>query len=482
MPPSEDLGGVPPRDHSSSAVPAVVLGYRAVRWLLDLLLGLFYRRVEVVGGERIPATGPLLVAANHQNALVDPMVLLATMPRPLVTLAKAPLFRNPMIGPFLRLLGAIPVQRRQDAPDEAISNEEMFQSAITTLREGGAILIFPEGVSQPEPTLMPLRTGAARIVLAAEAAAGGSLGVQLVPVGLVYHDPGTFRTGWAVVAVGEPLDLADCVALYARDPAEAVRQLTLRLAEGLSRLIVETGDRQTLRLLEVAESIWRAESPELARDPAARAAWRQRTVRAYRYLIEREPGRIASLRGELEEYAKMVEMIGLEGRAPGERAPLVVATRYTVREGLALLLGFPLAVLGLALHAFPYQFTAWAIRLVDPEADAEATFKIAGGLLFFVACWAVEGWLVWRFWGFWAFALFLVALAPTGFFALGWADRLARVGREARHYLRFLADRNLARLLVERRRAIMAELVALLRLVPTPVLEGAAPEPRAERG
>jgi hypothetical protein len=284
-----------------------------------------------------------------------------------------------------------------------------------------------------------------------------------------------------VVAVGQPLDVSDCVALYDQDPGEAVRQLTVRLAEGLSRLIVETGDQETQRLLEVAESIWRAEWPEQARDAGARAAWRQRTVRAYRYLLGREPGRVASLRLELEEYAKTLEMAGLEGRAPGERPPLAVATRYAVREGLALLLGFPLAVVGMALHAFPYQINAWAIRLVDPDADAEATFKIAGGLLFFVACWAVEGWIVWRFWGLWAFLLFLLALAPTGFFALGWAERLARFGREARHYLRFLVDRDLAHLLVERRRAIMAELVALMRLVPGSVLAGTAPEAGPER-
>ena len=119
------------------------LGYRLVRALSRALLRLFYRRVEVVGAERIPPDGPLLVLANHQNALVDGMLLLAVMPRRLRPLVKAPLFSNPLIGPFLRLLGAIPVVRRQDTGTTTVENTRMFETAGRTLAEGGAILIFP---------------------------------------------------------------------------------------------------------------------------------------------------------------------------------------------------------------------------------------------------------------------------------------------------------------------------------------------------
>ncbi|MGH7300879.1 MAG: 1-acyl-sn-glycerol-3-phosphate acyltransferase, partial [Candidatus Rokuibacteriota bacterium] len=46
----------------------------------------------MVGAERIPVAGPLIVAANHHNALVDAVLLLAVIPRRLVPVAKAPLF------------------------------------------------------------------------------------------------------------------------------------------------------------------------------------------------------------------------------------------------------------------------------------------------------------------------------------------------------------------------------------------------------
>ncbi|MSR35932.1 MAG: hypothetical protein EXR95_04700 [Gemmatimonadetes bacterium] len=72
-------------------------------------------------GPSIP-TGPVLVAANHVNALLDPLVLFHTAGCPTRPLAKAPLFRHPLIGPFLKGLGGLPVYRRQEDPAQMALN------------------------------------------------------------------------------------------------------------------------------------------------------------------------------------------------------------------------------------------------------------------------------------------------------------------------------------------------------------------------
>src|SRR4030095_9624681 len=109
-------------------------------------------------------------------------------------------------------------------------------AAHRALAEGEALLIFPEGVSQPEPAIMPLRTGAARLVLGSGASAPRA---TLLPVGLMFHEPGTFRVGSAVVLIGEPVPTEDFESMPQGD--EAVRRLTARLEGALRRLMGAAG-------------------------------------------------------------------------------------------------------------------------------------------------------------------------------------------------------------------------------------------------
>src|SRR5204863_7259460 len=76
--------------------------------LLGRLARFFYRRVETVGREGVPG-GPVLLVANHANGLVDPMLVLAAVERPITVAAKSTLWRIPVLGNVLDALGAVPV-------------------------------------------------------------------------------------------------------------------------------------------------------------------------------------------------------------------------------------------------------------------------------------------------------------------------------------------------------------------------------------
>ena len=439
---------------------------RLFRALARFLVSLFYRRVEVIGLDRVPPRGALVVAANHQQGLMDGLLLAASFPRPLRPIAKAPLFRYPIIGPVARLAGAIPVHRRQDQQGSVPDNDAMFAAARRALADGDAVLIFPEGVSQPEPTLMPLRTGAARLVLGHES--GPAL--TLLPVGLMFHEPGTFRVGSAIILIGEPVPVvaADATA------DDAVRRLTARLDTALRSLIVEAHDRHTLDLVHAAEEIWREEMPEVAADPLARARWRQRAARAHSYLSAAEPVRLGALRHRLERYVGELEAAGLTDRDLSEGYRLRAVLRYALRQGLALIVGLPLALWGIVNHVLPYQLTALVVRALRPDADVEATYKVVVGAALYPLCWALEGWLAWRVLGGRLLAVFLVSLLPTAFFALSWTERLRRVGRDTRGLWAVLRDHGLRPHLLERRRALMDEFQALVEQVPERQLEGAS--------
>src|SRR5262245_24632349 len=212
---------------------------RAARALARVLLAVFFRSAEVQGIERVPSSGPVLFVANHGNGLVDPMVLVALLPRLPRFLAKHTLWSNPAVRPLLELAGAVPVYRAQEG--DTARNQETFARCFAELRGGGAVALFPEGVSHDQPALQPLRTGAARIALGA-AASGPSL--VILPIGLTFDDKRTFRSR-LLLCVGEPIPVAGESA----DDAEAVRALTDAIDAGLRAVTLNTDSWHTARLL-----------------------------------------------------------------------------------------------------------------------------------------------------------------------------------------------------------------------------------------
>src|SRR3982751_6433834 len=92
-----------------------MIAYRILRALGRLALRWFYREVEVVGIEQLPVRGPVLLASNHPNALVDALVITCALRRPVTLTAKATLLDNPITRGLMRLAGVVPLRRTADA-------------------------------------------------------------------------------------------------------------------------------------------------------------------------------------------------------------------------------------------------------------------------------------------------------------------------------------------------------------------------------
>jgi 1-acyl-sn-glycerol-3-phosphate acyltransferase len=199
--------------------------------LARLVLHVFFREVAVTGLEGIPRGAPLVLVANHNNSVVDSVLLLAlTSPCPRL-LAKSTLFSHPVMGPLLTLAGALPVYRRRDQGANVSRNFDTFAQCGKVLAAGGRIALFPEGESHNQKDHLPLKSGAARIVLDAERRLG-PLGVRIVPVGLSYEAKDRFRsTVW--VSVGSAIDPAAEIARHEDEPRAAVRALTQRVTGAL---------------------------------------------------------------------------------------------------------------------------------------------------------------------------------------------------------------------------------------------------------
>ena len=107
---------------------------RLITTLVGWAVAIFYD-VERTGPALVD--GPVLGAANHPNALVDPLVIFHTAGRATRPLAKAPLFEQALVGTVLKGLGGLPVYRKQDDPGLMHMNDRTFDAAIAALAGGG---------------------------------------------------------------------------------------------------------------------------------------------------------------------------------------------------------------------------------------------------------------------------------------------------------------------------------------------------------
>src|SRR6476659_8209126 len=206
--------------------------------LVRLALRIYFKNIEVTGLEHVPLDTPVIFVLNHPNALVDPVFLLCLAPRQVSFLAKAPLFRMPGIGYLVKALDSLPVYRHQDAGEDVSKNQDTFIAARKLLARGGTIGICPEGVSHDEPGLKPIKTGAARISLAA-VSTGEVSNLEIVPAGLYYTSKTSFRSD-ALLYFGEPIAVVPVpLDETGNPPRDAVRELSTRIEVALRAVILD---------------------------------------------------------------------------------------------------------------------------------------------------------------------------------------------------------------------------------------------------
>ncbi len=425
-----------------------------LRPLLRLMLRIFFRRIEVSGAEGVPATGPVIFVLNHPNGLIDPAFLLCLAPRRVSFLAKAPLFRMPIIGAICRSFEAIPVHRRQDAGADLTKNAETFETARAVLVKGGTIAVFPEGASHSDAKLRPLKTGTARIALGAAASLPANPALHIVPVGLYYRAKQTFRSV-ALLHFGNPFPVERIpLPAGAEPPAEPVRELTARLEAALRGVTLEAEEANAYALIARAQHIFSAadEVPERPPSLADEFELRRRFLAGYEVARRHWPERAARLQTRLARYEASLAAAGLDARqlAPKSYAWQRVAA-YALKSLLFLMLGLPTAIVGLVINYPAYRAVGWVATGTSRGEDALATVKVLAAALLFPLTWIAILAGVWLWRGPWAAALVAPVLPLTGYVALQFAERVDRlVGATRALTLLLLRRRAFLRLTAER--------------------------------
>ncbi|HET7387199.1 MAG TPA: lysophospholipid acyltransferase family protein [Nocardioidaceae bacterium] len=214
--------------------------YRLCIVVLEPVLRVLTRR-RWIDGEKIPAEGGCVLAANHISHL-DPVTFAHYAygyGRMVRFLAKAEVFAIPVIGPVVRSSGQIPVTRQSTDASHA------FQAAVRAVEEGECVVVYPEGTITRDPDLWPMtgKTGAARIAL--------SSGVPVIPVAQwgahrilapYTKTPKLFPRKRIEMKAGDPVDLDD---LRGQKMTPAVlREATNRIMDAITAELAEVRGQQ----------------------------------------------------------------------------------------------------------------------------------------------------------------------------------------------------------------------------------------------
>lgn len=194
---------------------------------------LFFRRVVVKDVHRLPKNRPVVLVANHQNALLDPVVLCVSTSLQLHWLTRADVFKSRPADWFLRKINMMPVYRERDrVADLHDRNNEVFRQCYDRMKSNAVIGIFPEGTHRGKKQLVPLKKGLARLVIGAHEA--GVNNVCIVPVGLDYESFYEPQKN-LLVKFGEPIE----VAAFLNNPNTTASRLHAEITQAVQQALVK---------------------------------------------------------------------------------------------------------------------------------------------------------------------------------------------------------------------------------------------------
>ncbi len=207
--------------------------YQLLKYSITFGLQAFHKKIVFYGLSNVPKNKPVLFLPNHQNALVDVLLIGTNCNRKPYFLARSDVFSKSMLRTFFNYLKMIPVYRLRDGRDTVSRNHEIFETCAQLLKKGEALTMFPEANHNLRRRVRPLSKGFTRVLFKALEYAP-ELDIQIVPVGLNYQNAELFPDSAAVyygvpISVQELYDSNDLVgsALKIRNAvAASLKELT----------------------------------------------------------------------------------------------------------------------------------------------------------------------------------------------------------------------------------------------------------------
>lgn len=197
----------------------------AIAWTLVRAVLKVFCAAETCGAENLPSSGGAIIACNHVSYL-DPPLAAVSVTRRLKFMAKSDLFSIPVLGRLISALGAFPIDRGK-------VDRSGLRTAERFLREGYAVLVFPEGTRSPDGRLQQAEPGLGLLALRTRA--------PVVPMAVLGTDrvlprhSALPRPGRLKVRIGPPLTFPEH---YGKQiTRQAIEEVTARTMQAIAGLL-----------------------------------------------------------------------------------------------------------------------------------------------------------------------------------------------------------------------------------------------------
>lgn len=407
--------------------------YSLLLSLFKITVRLFFSSFRVKGRENIPAHKPLLIVANHPSTFMDPIVMAIAANRKIHFIAKGEAFRSKFAKWILPKFNMIPIYRKEHDPHLTHKNDETFEKVYEILEKGGAVIIFPEGISITDRILKQLKTGTMRMALGAEARNDFKLDVHILPMGLNFSNPHRFRSK-VEIRIGQPIAVRSYQASYEKDSFKAIHELKEEVRSAIEGLIFCVDSPDTDQLIARLESIYKRNFLDKSNRNSLEMAEEIRISELVRdrvnYFIKNDPSRVENISHQLEDHAELMKTLNLDGEIVDVMGGDQLHFRF--KDYLYFMLGFPVFLFGTINNYLPYKLPGILANKLNSRQDFRGSILMASGAFIFLIFYLLQTVLVYQFTAsisIFITPIYLFLLPVTGLFAYYYSEKFRNLNQ-----------------------------------------------------
>ncbi|MES2513844.1 MAG: 1-acyl-sn-glycerol-3-phosphate acyltransferase [Bacteroidota bacterium] len=372
--------------------------WHILKFYMCFVIAVFFKRTKIKNAHYLQVKGPVILAVNHPNGFMDPIVL-ATMAFPprIRYLARGDAFKKGLITALLESLGIIPIYRIQDGGKEGLKkNDATYDRVNTLLKRNKKITIFAEGLCIQERRLRPLKKGVPRMLFGSMET-GEVDDLIVVPIGINYTDPSQFQST-VFCNVGEPIRLIDYMQAYKESPAKTMNKFLGDLTPRMKKLIVHIDHIKSEEVIKHLEEIYRLDYFEKEKlnlnNLEHDFKFSTHIVEIINNAEETQEDKVRVLHEKTKNYISELHRHNLRDWLLSSQKQYMVNYAIFALRLSVIFLTLPVYVRGLLGSYLPFKITHMITKKKVRIIEFKASFNMGIGAVFFLLYYNLQFFLV----------------------------------------------------------------------------------------